>query len=259
MAEAKLNLGYTRVVAPISGVTSLAAKSNGSLVTTADSLLTTIVQTDPLYINFSVPEADFLKMNREVRSGSLSAPSGRNSNGSISFEVSFKLADGSVFPTKGKMNFVSERVNPNTGGFDARAQVPNPDGDLRPGQFVRVILGGATRKAALAVPQRAVVDTQMGKLVFTVSPDNKLVAKPVELDAWLNGEWVVTKGLQAGDRVMVDGVIKAHTPGMVVTPAVLDANTAARPPQATAPQSSAAGGAGTNATKTTEPPKKSTQ
>ena len=249
MAEAKLNLGYTRVIAPISGVTGVAAKSNGNLVTTTDSLLTTIVQTDPLYINFSVPEADFLKLNKEVGTGNLSVPSTRSSNGSIGFEVSLKLADGSVFPAMGKMNFVSERINPNTGGFDARAQVPNPDGSLRPGQFVRVILNGATRKAALAVPQRAVIDSQMGKLVFTVSPENKLVPKPVELDAWLNGEWVVTKGLQKGDRVMVDGVIKAHTPGMVVTPAVLDANTAAHPPQAAAPS------AGTPPAKTAEPAK----
>lgn len=249
MAEARLNLGYTRVIAPISGVTGVAAKSDGNLVTTTDSLLTTIVQTDPLYINFSVPEADFLKLNKEVGTGNLSVPSTRSSNGSIGFEVSLKLADGSVFPTKGKMNFVSERINTNTGGFDARAQVSNPDGSLRPGQFVRVILNGATRKAALAVPQRAVVDSQMGKLVFTVSPENKLVPKPVELDAWLNGEWVVTKGLQKGDRVMVDGVIKAHTPGMVVTPAVLDANTAAHPPQAAAPS------AGTPPAKTAEPAK----
>ncbi|MBC3869141.1 efflux RND transporter periplasmic adaptor subunit [Undibacterium oligocarboniphilum] len=216
--EARLNLGYTRVVAPIDGVTGVAAKSNGSLVTTADSLLTTIVQTDTIYINFSIPEADYLKAVKEVRSGKIAMPGQRASNGSLGFDVRLKLADGSMFPVAGKMNFVSEKVNPTTGGFDARAQVANQDGSLRPGQFVRVMLAGAKRSSALAVPQRAVIDSPMGKMVFTVSPDNKLVPKPVELDGWSHGEWIVTKGLQNGDRVMVDGVIKAHEPGMTVKP-----------------------------------------
>ncbi|MFZ6686886.1 efflux RND transporter periplasmic adaptor subunit [Undibacterium sp. SXout11W] len=225
--EAKLNLGYTKVVAPIGGVTGIANKSNGSLVTAADSLLTTIVQTDPVYINFSIPEADYLKVAKEVGSGKVALPGKRASNGSLAFDVQLKLADGSMFPTSGKMNFVSEKVNSATGGFDARAQVANPDGNLRPGQFVRVILAGAKRSAALAVPQRAVIDGPMGKMVFTVSPDNKLVPKPVELDGWSHGEWVVTKGLKNGERVLVDGIIKAHDPGMTVTPIVVSAKVAA--------------------------------
>lgn len=249
--EAKLNLGYTRVVAPIDGVTGVAAKSNGSLVTATDSLLTTIVQTDPVYINFSVPEADYLKLSKEVVSGKVALPGKRASNGSLAFDVQLKLADGSIFPATGKMNFVSERINPATGGFDARAQVPNPDGTLRPGQFVRVILSGAKRSSALAVPQRAVIDSPMGKIVFTVSPENKLVPKPVELDGWSHGEWIVTKGLQGGDRVLVDGFIKAHDPGMVVTPVAISAKAALTPapdappgapagkPAASAPASSA--------------------
>ncbi|MDE2428774.1 MAG: efflux RND transporter periplasmic adaptor subunit [Burkholderiales bacterium] len=225
--EAKLNLGYTRVIAPIAGVTGVASKSNGSLVTPTDSLLTTIVQTDPVYVNFSIPEADFLKVSREVGNGKVALPGKRTNNGSLAFDVQVKLADGSVFPTSGKMNFVSEKINPATGGFDARAQIPNPDGTLRPGQFVRAMLKGATRTASLAVPQRAVIDGPMGKMVFTVSPDNKLVPKPVELDGWSHGEWIVTKGLQSGDRVLVDGFIKAHDPGMTVTPVPLAANAAA--------------------------------
>lgn len=225
--EARLNLGYTRVVAPIDGVTGIAAKSNGSLVTTADSLLTTIVQTDTIYINFSIPEADYLKAVKEVRSGKIAMPGQRASNGSLGFDVRLKLADGSMFPVAGKMNFVSEKVNPATGGFDARAQIANQDGSLRPGQFVRVMLAGAKRSSALAVPQRAVIDSPMGKMVFTVSPDNKLVPKPVELDGWSHGEWIVTKGLQNGDRVMVDGVIKAHEPGMTVKPVAVSAQDAA--------------------------------
>ena len=219
--EARLNLSYTRVVAPISGVTGIAAKPNGSLVTPSDSLLTTIVQTDPIYVNFSVTEADFLKMNADVANGKLKLPGKRSNNGSLAFEVRVKQADDSIFPTAGKMIFTSEKVNPNTGGFDARAEIANPDGALRPGQFVRVMLQGGSRSDAIAIPQRAVIDSPMGKMVFAVSPDNKLVPHPVELDGWSRGEWVVTKGLQSGERVLVDGFIKAHDPGMTVTPVPL--------------------------------------
>jgi membrane fusion protein (multidrug efflux system) len=221
--EARLNLGYTKVVAPISGVTGVASKANGSLVTPTDSLLTTLVQTDPIYVNFSVPEADFLKLSGDVSSGRLSVPGKRAANGSLGFDVRLKMADGSVHPAIGKMNFSSEKVNAATGGFDGRAQIPNPDGNLRPGQFVRVTLSGAQRTNAIAIPQRAVIDGPMGKMVFTVTPDNKLAPKPVELDGWVNGEWIVTKGLQSGERVLVDGFIKAHDPGMLVTPVALQA------------------------------------
>ena len=230
--EARLNLGYTKVVAPIGGITGIASKSNGSLVTPTDSLLTTIVQTDPIYVNFSVTEADFLKLNQDIGSGKLTVPGKRTGNGSLAFDVNLKLADGSVYPVAGKMNFASEKINPATGGFDARAQIPNPDGILRPGQFVRVILNGAHRPGSIAIPQRAVIDSPMGKMVFTVSPDNKLVPHPVELDGWSNGEWIVTKGLQGGDRVLVDGFIKAHNPGMTVTPVPLGEKGAAGAPSA---------------------------
>ena len=227
--EAKLNLGYTRVQAPISGVSGIASKANGSLVNPSDSLLTTIVQTDPMYINFSVSEADYSKLTADLANGKIKLAGKRSSNGSLAFDVKLKLADGSVFPTVGKMNFFSEKVNPNSGGFDARAQISNPDGALRPGLFVRVMLQGATRSAALAIPQRAVIDSPMGKMVFAVSAENKLVPHPVELDGWSRGEWIVTKGLNAGQRVLVDGFIKAHDPGMTVTPVTLSekANTGA--------------------------------
>jgi membrane fusion protein (multidrug efflux system) len=221
--EARLNLGYTRVVAPISGVTGIASKANGSLVTPTDSLLTTLVQTDPIYVNFSMPEADFLKLSGDVDSGRLSVPGKRAANGSLGFEIKLKLADGSVYPATGKMNFSSEKVNAATGGFDGRAQIPNPDGTLRPGQFVRITLAGAQRPNAIAIPQRSVIDGPTGKMVFTVTPDNKLAPKPVELDGWVNGEWIVTKGLAPGERVLVDGFIKAHEPGMLVTPVALQA------------------------------------
>ena len=216
--EARLNLSYTKVPAPISGTTGIATKSEGSLVTAGDSLLTTIVQTNPMYVNFSVSEGDLLRMTKQVTSGQLSVPGQRAANGSLGFTVNVKLADGSTYPRSGKLNFASEKVNPQTGSFDVRAEIPNPDGSLRPGQFVRVTLGGANRPNSLSVPQRAVIDSPFGKMVFVVNAEDKLEPRPVELDGWTLGQWIVTKGLKDGDRVLVDGFIKAHTPGMVVKP-----------------------------------------
>ncbi len=216
--EAKLNLSYTRVTAPIGGTTGVAAKSDGNLVTASDSLLTTIVQTNPMYVNFSVSESDFLRMNQQLKSGQLSVPGKQAANGSLGFSVSVRLADGSVYPRAGKLNFASEKVNAQTGSFDVRAEIPNPTGALRPGQFVRVQLGGASRTNTLSVPQRAVIDSPFGKIVFVVNKDNKLEPRPVELDGWTRGDWIVTKGLKDGDRVLVEGFIKAHDPGMTVKP-----------------------------------------
>lgn len=215
--EAKLNLGYTRVIAPISGVTGTAAKADGSLVSSAD-MLTTIVQVNPIYVNFSVSEGDMLKLNKQMASGQVAVPGKKSNNGSVAFGVTVKLSDGSTYPRQGKMNFSSEKLNPATGSFDARAEIANPDGALRPGQFVRVVLGGANRTQSITVPQRAILDGPMGKMVFKVTPENTLAPQPVEIDGWSNGEWIVTKGLAAGERVMVDGVIKANKPGMTVTP-----------------------------------------
>ena len=211
-AEAKLNIGYTRVVAPISGVTGTAAKADGSLVNSTD-MLTTIVQVNPMYANFSVSEGDLLKLNKQIASGQVTGPGKKND-----FTVTLKLADGSTYPLTGKMTFASEKLNSTTGSFDARAEIPNPTGSLRPGQFIRVVLAGANRSQSITVPQRAIIDSPMGKIVFKVMPDDTLAPQPVELDGWSNGEWIVTKGLKAGDRVMADGVIKAHVPGMKVTP-----------------------------------------
>lgn len=216
--EARLNLSYTKVLAPISGVTGVAAKSDGSLLTSTDNLLTTIVQTDPMFVNFSLSEGDFLRLNKQVASGQLNLPEKRAANGSMAFSARIKLADGSIYPRTGKLNFASERVNPQTGSVDVRAEIPNPDGSLHAGQFVRVLLSGASRPNTLSVPQRAVIDSPFGKIVFKVTPDDKLAPQPVELDGWSQGQWIVTKGLQDGDRVLVEGFIKANQPGMTVKP-----------------------------------------
>ena len=244
-SEARLNLGYTKVIAPIGGITTTANKSDGSLITAADSLLTSIVQTDPMFVNFSVSESDFISLSKRVKEGKLNVPAQRANNGNLGFNVQVKLSDGSLHPQVGKLNFSGQRVNPQTGSIDVRAEIPNADGSLRPGQFVRVLLGGAMRPNTISVPQRAVIDSPFGKMVFKVTPDNKLAPQPVELDGWSGGNWVITKGLQNGDRVLVEGFIKANQPGMVVKPVpyVAGGGTptgSTRPPDAAAKPASAA-------------------
>lgn len=254
-AEAKLNLGYTRVIAPIGGVTGVAARADGSLVNPTD-MLTTIVQVNPIYVNFSVSEGDMLKLNKQIAAGQVSVPGTKSNNGSANFTVTVKLSDGTAWPKQGKMNFASEKINPTTGSYDARAEIPNPDGSLRPGQFVRVVLAGASRTKSITVPQRAILDGPTGKIVFKVTPDNKLAPQPVEVDGWSNGEWIVTKGLADGERVMVDGVIKANQPGMVVTPVPFVAGAAAaNPGAAPTPAAPSADKAGKSAATTPAAPK----
>ncbi len=201
LAEARLNLGYTKVESPISGVASRSLRSEGTLVSGPDMLLTTVMQVDPIWVVFGMPDNEQARMQKEVEAGRLALPK----NG---FEVSLRSADGSVHPQAGKLNFSDVRVSPTTGTREARAEVPNPHGGLRPGEFVRVILKGAARPSAIVVPQRAVLEGPQGKFVYIVNEKNLAEARPVELGDWAGKDWIVTSGLKPGERVIVEGVMK---------------------------------------------------
>ncbi len=202
VAEAKLNLEYTRVEAPITGVSSRALRSEGTLVSGPDVLLTSVTQVDPIYVIFGIPEADQARIRRDVEAGRLKLPRDQR------FEVSVTLADGVEYGKQGKLDFTDVRVNPATGTIEARADLPNPGGVLRPGQFVRVRLSGATRPNAITVPQRAVLEGPKGKSVYIVDAENKAQARPVVVGEWVGDAWVIDSGLAAGDKVVVDGVMK---------------------------------------------------
>ncbi|MFO1303304.1 MAG: efflux RND transporter periplasmic adaptor subunit [Burkholderiales bacterium] len=218
LAEIKLNLGYTQVTAPIAGLSSRAPKSEGSLVTANDTLLTTISQVDPMWIPFSIAENQQLTLNKAVGEGRLTLPKDN------AFDVQVRLADGSTLDRKGRINFADTRINPSTGTFEMRAEVANRDGLLKPGQFVRVKLLGAVRNNALAVPQVAVMDGTQGKYVYVVDKDKdgKPIAavRPVTLGDWVAFDnqnlWVVESGLKPGDEVIVDGVAKVRPGGPIV-------------------------------------------
>jgi membrane fusion protein, multidrug efflux system len=144
--------------------------------------------------------------------------------------VSVRLAEGSQYRNSGKLNFSDVRISGATGTSEARAELPNPDGLLRPGQYVRVILNGAQRPNAILVPQRAVLEGPKGKFVYVVSGDSKVEARPVEVGDWQGDEWIVTAGLNPGEKVIVDGVMKIG-PGASVRVAAqaAPAKTAAQP------------------------------
>jgi membrane fusion protein (multidrug efflux system) len=198
--EARLNLSYTKVESPVSGIASRAVPSEGTLVSGPNVLLTTVMQVDPIWVNFGIPDNDQAQLQKEAAAGRLRIPE--------VFEVELRLADGSVYPKTGKLNFSDVRILPATGTREARAELPNPDGALRPGQFVRVVLKGAMRPNAVTIPQRAVLESPQGKFVYLVNKDNQAEARPVEAGEWSGDAWIITAGLKAGERVIVDGVMK---------------------------------------------------
>lgn len=200
LSEAKLSLGYTKVEAPAAGVASRSLRSEGSLVSGPDVLLTTVMQVNPMWVNFGIPDTDQARLQKEAAAGRLALPK--------RFDVQLRLADGALYPHAGKMSFADVRIAPGTGTREARAEVPNPDGVLRPGQFVRVILRGASRPNAVTVPQRAVLEGPQGKFVYVVNEKNQAEPRPVEAGEWAGEDWIISAGLKAGERVITDGVMK---------------------------------------------------
>jgi len=201
LTEARLSLGYTTVDAPISGVASRALRSEGNLISGPDVLLTTVTQVDPIYVNFGVSGNEQLALRRDLESGRVVFPKDGK------FEVTVKLSDGGVYAKQGTLDFTDPRINTETGTSESRAELPNAQGALKPGQFVRVQLAGATRPNAILVPQRAVLEGPTGKFVYALK-DGKADPRPVQVGAWNDGAWVVESGLKAGDQIIVDGVMK---------------------------------------------------
>ena len=222
IAETRINLGYTDIRAPISGVAGRALKVEGSLAGSGeDSLLTTIAQMDPVYVNFGVGEAEYLRMKRELAEGKLRLLTG-------GYQVALLSSDGSPLKSTGRIDFQDYRTDAGTGSFGMRANVGNGYHELAPGQFVRVRLTGALRPQAIAVPQRAVLDGAQGKFVYVVSPGDKggfvALPRPVKVGEWvrLSGQdsngWVIREGLKPGDDVIVDGTARIFFPGAPVIP-----------------------------------------
>jgi membrane fusion protein (multidrug efflux system) len=198
--KAELNLGYTTIQSPLKGLSSFAKKQEGSYLTAGqEGLLTTVSQIDPIWVNFSVSENQKLLYSDQVAKGQLIFPK------SMNFEVEVLLADGSAFPHRGRINFSAPSFDSQTGTFLVRTELPNPEGALRPGQFVRARMYGAVRPAAVRVPQRAVQQGAKSHYVWVVGNDGKAKQRVVEVGDWYGDDWFITDGLKRGERVVVDG------------------------------------------------------
>ena len=216
VTEAELNLSYTTVRAPITGLSSYATKHDGSYIGAgADSMLTYVAALDPIRVNFSVSENQLLRFRDEIKASRLVVPP------DDAFEVEVVLADGQTHPQKGRLTFGDLAFSRDTGTYLVRAEVPNPEGDLRPGQFVHARLLGAVRPNAILIPKRSVLQGAQGSFVWVVGPQSKAELRPIEMGDWYGDDWFVNEGLQAGETVVVDGGIKVQ-PGetlKVVEPA----------------------------------------
>ncbi|MEO8675564.1 MAG: efflux RND transporter periplasmic adaptor subunit [Casimicrobiaceae bacterium] len=200
--EAQLNLSYTTIVSPVTGVSSFAAVADGTYLSPQNSQLTTVSVLTPMWINFSVSENELERVRDSVKKGALKLPQGGQ------FVVEIEMVDGSIFPFTGRITFADPSYNSATGTFLLRATVDNPDGVLRPNQYVRTRLKGAILPNAIVVPQRAVQQSAKGHFVWVVSKDNKAELRPVEVGDWNNEDWVISSGLKAGESVVVDGGVR---------------------------------------------------
>jgi len=202
LEEANLNLSYTTIRSPVNGVSSFAAIADGTYLSPQNSQLTTISVLTPMWINFSVSENDMERIREDIRSGQLKLPEGGR------FAVEVEMVDGSLFPYTGKITFADPSYNSTTGTFLLRATVNNPEGALRPNQYVRARLTGAIRPNAIVVPQRSVQQSGKGHFVWVINKDNQAELRPVTVGDWIGEDWLIAEGLAEGDQVVVDGGIR---------------------------------------------------
>ena len=214
----QIDLDYTTVKAPISGITSKETVSEGSLMVAGDpsaSLLSNITQLDPIYVNFAAPDSDVESVRSGLQNGSLVLPE----DGKMSVQI--KLGDGSVYPLEGKVDFTDSLVDRGTGTVSARAVVPNPDQTLLPGQFVRVQVKGLSIPNAMTLPERAIAQGPGGTFVYVVDDGGVARKRQVTTGHTAKGRWVIVSGISAGDRVIVEGLpkVRPDSPVKVVAPA----------------------------------------
>ncbi|MDR3370794.1 efflux RND transporter periplasmic adaptor subunit [Rhodoferax sp.] len=216
---ARINVGYAHITAPISGRIGRALVTEGALVGQGDATqLAVIQQIDPVYVNFTQSAADVMKLRQAMESGQLKRA------GKQAASVRVVLEDGSEYAKPGKLLFSDLTVDTTSGQITLRAEVPNPQGTLLPGLYVRVRLEQAQASNAITLPQQAVTRSPQGDTVMVVGSDGKATPRPVTIGGQQNGQWVILSGLKAGEQVMVDGFQKLR--GGPVKPVPWQANAA---------------------------------
>ncbi|RPI48213.1 MAG: efflux RND transporter periplasmic adaptor subunit, partial [Acidobacteria bacterium] len=244
---ARLNLSYTTIASPLRGIAAAAQQKEGAYLSPQNNLLTTVSSLNPMWVNFSVSENEFKNYRDQVAKGLIVPPKGGN------YVAELIQVDDSTFPLTGRITFVDPSFNPQTGTFLIRVSVPNPGGTLRPNQYVRVRLKGATRPNAITIPQRAVQQGAKGHFVWVVNQSDKAELRPIVVGEWYRDSWFISQGLAAGDRVAVDGTLRLAPDApvkmkpYVPKPDSLEAAPATRAPGATVSIHFAAGKAALDA------------
>ncbi|HEJ2439658.1 efflux RND transporter periplasmic adaptor subunit [Burkholderia multivorans] len=221
VADAKLNLGFTEVRAPISGRVGRALATAGNLARADDTLLTTVVSQDPVYVYFDCDEQSYLRYNAQR------ADPAHRAIGADPVRVG--LANEMGFPHAGTVDFLDNRLDPQTGTIRARVRLPNADHTFTPGLYARVQLVSGRERSALLVDDKAVLTDQDRKYVYVIGPGDKALRRDVTIGRDLDGQRIVEKGLNAGDRVVVDGVQRIYYPGAQVKPKPQPARADAEP------------------------------
>jgi len=216
-------LAHARITSPITGRIGKSAVTQGALVTANQAeALATVQQLDPIYVDVTQSSAELLELRKQVASGRLEAAS--------NLQVAIVLEDGSRYRHEGKLTFTDVTVDPGTGSFLLRVEVPNPDDILLPGMYVRAVVGGGVRQDALLVPQQGIArDPKGNATAMVVGEDGKAVVRPVTVSRTIGDQWLVEDGLRPGDKVIVEGLQKIR-PGAAVK--AVEATTARAAPAA---------------------------
>ena len=215
VVQAELNLGYTTITSPVTGASSFAIKREGAYIGFGqESLLTYVAQLEPMWIEFSVSENQIFKTREQESRGLLKLPADGD------FEVEIVLADDTIHPHTGRITFADAALSEETGTFLLRAELANPDKQLRPGQFVRARLKGGVRPNAILLPQRAVQQGAKGSFVWIVDEKGQAQFRPIVVGPWYQDQWFAEQGLQGGETVVVDGAqkLRAGTAVTIVEP-----------------------------------------
>ncbi len=225
LASSEVMLGYTRITAPISGRIGKSAVTQGALVTAnQDELLATIQKLDPVYVDLNQSASELLDLREQLKEGKLST--------TADIPVTILLENNSVYPQSGKLKFAEVTVDPSTGSYMLRVEVPNAENVLLPGMYVRAVVSAGQRDNAVLVPQQGITrDPKGNATAMVVGADGKAEMRPVMLSRALGDQWLVESGLAAGDQVIIEGLQKLR-PGMSLQ--ITQAATATEPPPATA-------------------------
>lgn len=212
LSQAEQNLEYTKIKSPVSGYADKAKIDNGTFISAGvNGLLTTVYQTDPMYVNFSFSENQRLAYQNALSSGKLILPKDGK------YEVELTLGDGSVLNKTGEISFTAPFFDAATGTMSYRATFKNSDAKLSPGQFVRVKVKGLEWKDAVAVSQKAILTGEKGRFVYVYEKNQTASIRPVQIGDWSGSKVVVTSGLAAGEKVVTDSLTKIK-PGAQITP-----------------------------------------